>query len=316
MSDNIGRAGAPEYAEPAFYKSPSASSLPIPKFGKCSSTVSGVSSDSEKSSTSSTKLKSVSFASDTKSHDGKRAISATKEQDKPIDQKAKTAISPSFQRSTAFEKLAKRIREDNEAQAKSETAQQQTSETLELQRRQQAVIDCIEKKPTKVILRAKAQEFIPIRDQLSTFLDNVQRQAGQMQQMSINQENQEMWQRTNLLLQLATKKLEQNLAKQQEILQRRLDEVNQEIKHEEGNLADEETGQTSSSNDEDSFASIDDETTLVGTETDTDEHHHREIIPASNPGPVANFLVLVFSQYSCNEGLLSSRDHSQKILKS
>lgn len=294
-----------------------------------------VSSDSEKSSTSSTKLKSVSFASDTKSHDGKRAISATKEQDKPIDQvrdsasirlikpcpthsfqKAKTAISPSFQRSTAFEKLAKRIREDNEAQAKSETAQQQTSETLELQRRQQAVIDCIEKKPTKVILRAKAQEFIPIRDQLSTFLDNVQRQAGQMQQMSINQENQEMWQRTNLLLQLATKKLEQNLAKQQEILQRRLDEVNQEIKHEEGNLADEETGQTSSSNDEDSFASIDDETTLVGTETDTDEHHHREIIPASNPGPVANFLVLVFSQYSCNEGLLSSRDHSQKILKS
>ncbi|CAD6577307.1 MAG: hypothetical protein ASARMPRED_008208 [Alectoria sarmentosa] len=296
MSDNIGREDLPEYAGPAFYKSPSAFSLPIPKFGKCSSTVAGVSSDSEKSSTSSTKFKSVSFASDTKYHDGKRAISATKEQDKPIDQKAKTAISPSVQRSTAFEKLAKRIREDNEAQAKSETAQQQTSETLELQRRQQAVIDCIEKKPTKVILRATAQEFIPIRDQWSNFFDNVQRQAGQMQQVSINQEIQEMWQRTNLLLQFATKKLEQNLAKQEEILQQRLDEVNQEIKNEEGNVADEETGLTSSSNDEDSFASIDDETTLVGTETYTDEHHHREIIPARDLSLVAHFLETIFEE--------------------
>lgn len=104
MSDTIDRNASPYYDEPGFYKSPPASSLPIPTFNKRSSTGSGVSTQlslgepkspsdatshikqvSSDSKEISTKRKSVSFNSDTKSHDGKRAKSATKDQDKFID---------------------------------------------------------------------------------------------------------------------------------------------------------------------------------------------------------------------------------------
>lgn len=339
MSDNISRIISPEYAGPAFYASPSASSLPIPEFSKRSSTALGVStqlslgarkspldaithieqasSDSDQSSKSSTRSKSVSFTSDTKSNDGKRAISATKEQDKSIDmvrgnssscsissclthhiQKSKTALAASAQRSAAFEKLAKRVGEDNEAQAKRETAQHQASEILELRQRQQVIIDRIMRRSAKVTIRYTPQEIIDIRNQKPTIPANVQRQAQEMQQMWMNQQIQTISQQaaehlvmlersTNHLLQLATTRLEQNLAKQQEILQQRLDEINEEIKREEGNLADDELGLTSSS---------DDETTLIDTVIDRDEYQYQEVILPSNHRLAANSLETIFEE--------------------
>ncbi|KAF6218592.1 hypothetical protein HO133_005943 [Letharia lupina] len=338
MSDNISRIISPEYAGPAFYASPSASSLPIPEFSKRSSTALGVStqlslgarkspldaithieqasSDSDQSSKSSTRSKSVSFTSDTKSNDGKRAISATKEQDKSIDmvrgnssscsissclthhtQKFKTALAASAQRSAAFEKLAKRVGEDNEAQAKRETAQHQASEILELRQRQQVIIDRIMRRSAKVTFRYTPQEIIDIRNQKPTIPANVQRQAQEMQQMWMNQQIRTISQQaaehlvmlersTNHLLQPATTRLEQNLAKQQEILQQRLDEINEEIKREEGNLADDELGLTSSS----------DETTLIDTVIDRDEYQYQEVILPSNHRLAANSLETIFEE--------------------
>ncbi|KAF6241029.1 hypothetical protein HO173_000823 [Letharia columbiana] len=313
MSDNIGRIISPEYAGPAFYASPSASSLPIPEFSKRSSTALGVSSDSDQSSKSSTRSKSVSFTSDTKSNDGKRAISATKEQDKSIDMKSKTALAASAQRSAAFEKLAKRVGEDNEAQAKRETAQHQASEILELRQRQQVIIDRIMRRSAKVTIRYTPQEIIDIRNQKPTIPANVQRQAQEMQQMWMDQQVQTISRQaaehlvmlersTNHLLQLATKRLEQNLAKQQEILQQRLDEINEEIKREEGNLADDELGLTSSS---------DDETTLIDSVIDRDEYQYQEVIVPSNRRLAANSPETIFEE-SEETAVEDSTDADQK----
>lgn len=286
------------------------------------------SSDSEKSST---ERKPVSFTSDTKSHDGKRAISTIKEQDISIDvvrdnsskcsiksclihhiQKSVTTITASAQRCAAFEKLAKRIRGDNEAQAERETAQRQASEILDLRQRQQAIIDRIdriEQRSTEVVIRYSLQEMTDIHEQGSTVPANVQRQAQELQQRWINQQIQEMRQHvaenlvrletsTNHLLQLATRKLERNLAKQQEILQQRLDEINDEINgvgQDEGNLADDEMGLPGSS-DEDSLASTDDETTQVDIEIDRYDYHDWEVLRGSNLSPISDFPEPVFEE--------------------
>lgn len=333
MSGRMYRACSHEYAGPAFYKSPPASSLPIPQFSKHSRTVPGVrnqpakraqalilnaithikqaSSGSEKSSpSSSSERKWLSLSSDTKSHDGKKAMSATTDEDNPIDvvrnyafkcsitlclthldQKPKTTI----QRSPAFEKLAKRMEEDKQAQAKRETTRHQTSEILEPRQGQQAIIDRAEQRSTNVTLKYTPQELIAIRDQRPTIPANVQRQAQGMQQMWMIEEIQEMWQRSNQLLQLATERLGQNLARQVEILQQRLDEVNEKISDEERNLADDEMGLTSSSDDA-SLAITDDEVTLVNTEIDREESHHGEVILPSNLSLVANSLETVFEE--------------------
>lgn len=313
MSNNKDDALSPEYAGPAFYNAPSASSLPMPKFAKHFSTVSGVStqltlgaqnpapdvvkhikqasSDSEKSST---ERKSVSFTSDTKPNDGKGVILAIMEQDKSIDmvrgnssrcptilcliyhiQNSKTTLMASAQRRAGFEKLAMRIREDNEAQAKFERAQHQASEIIELRQCQQAIIDHIEQKFTKVTIRYTLQEMFEIRDQKSTIPTNAQRQARSMQQVLMKQKKQEIWAENNHLLQLATQRLGQNLAKQQEILQQKLDEISSVIKQGGGNLANDELGLASSS-DEGSLASTDYESTLVDGEIDWDEETEEE----------------------------------------
>ena len=161
MSKNIDRALLPAYAGPAFYNSPPASSLPIPKWCQRSVSVTQLtlgakqslpdaiphirqaSVDSEKCSS---ERKPISFTSDTKSQDGKRAGSGIKESDKAMDmvggnsskypirsclthhnQKPRTTVIASAQRSIAFEKLIKRLGEDNKAQAECKTAQRQAS---------------------------------------------------------------------------------------------------------------------------------------------------------------------------------------------
>ena len=314
MSGNKDRAPWREYAGPSFYKIPSANSLPIPKFAKRSSTVSCVSiqlilraqknplgavnhikqasSHSEKSSS---KRKSVSFTSETKPHDGKRAQMAVMELDKPIDMvrgiayrcsmisclihqiyEPETTLRASIQRNEGFEKLAKRIREDNEAQVKRNKAQYQELEMMELQQCQQVIVDHIEQKFTKVVIRYTLQEIFDIRDHKSTIPANVRRQARLMQQILRKQNIQEMWAETTHLLHLVAKRLGQDLAKQEEISQQRLNEIRDMIKEEAECLADDDLGLTSSSN-EGSLASTDDDITLVDDEIDGDEYHHGEV---------------------------------------
>ena len=102
MSDKENGTRRPEYAGPAFYNSPLASSLPIPKFCKRFSSVSNVilasgardprldaityveqvPPDLEENDT---KSKAVSVTSDIKPNDGKRDISAVEEQNKSAD---------------------------------------------------------------------------------------------------------------------------------------------------------------------------------------------------------------------------------------
>ncbi len=311
MSDNKDRAPWREYAGPSFYNIPSASSLPIPKFAKRYSTVSGVSIQltlraqtyplgainhiKQASSYSDSERKPVSFTSDTKPHDGKRAQMAVMELDKPIDMvrgisyrcsiiscsihqiyESETTLTASIQRNEGFEKLAKRIREDNEAQVKRKKTQYQALEMIELQQCQQVIIDHIEQKFTKVVIRYTLQEMFDIRDHKSTIPANVRRQARSMQQILRKQNTQEMWAETTHLLHLVTKRLGQDLAKQEEISQQRLNEIRDMIKQEEECLADDELGLTSSSN-EGSLASTDDQITLVDDEIDGDKYHHREV---------------------------------------
>ena len=74
-------------------------------------------------------------------------------------QKSETTLIESAQRRAGFEKLAKRIREDNEAQAKFERAQHQASEIIELRQCQQAIVDHIEQEFTEVIIRYTLQKM-------------------------------------------------------------------------------------------------------------------------------------------------------------
>ena len=164
------------------------------------------------------------------------------------------------------------MREDNVAQVKRKTVHHQKSKILKVKQPRQAIIDRIEQVPAKVITGCTSWEMHDIRDQKS-------------------QQSQEMWQlaannllllerRTNHLLQLATQRLQQDLAEQKEVLQQRLNDINEQMK-EEKNLAGDEMGLISSKM-EDSLAGTDEDTTLDYRELDRDKDHHQEVILPSN----------------------------------
>lgn len=141
------------------------------------------------------------------------------------------------------------MREGNVAQVKRKTVQHQKSKVLKLKQRQQAIIDRIEQVPAKVFTGCTPWEMHDIRDQKS-------QQSHEMWQLAAN--NLLLLERsTNHLLQLATQRLQEDLAEQKEILQQRLNGINEQIKEEE-DLAGEEMGLTSSKL-EDSLASTDKE---------------------------------------------------------
>lgn len=187
-------------------------------------------------------------------------------------QEPKTTLTVSAQRSPAFEKLAERMREGNVAQVKRNTVHHQKSKILKVKQRQQAIIDRIEQVPAKVITGCTPWEMHDIRDQKS-------QQSQEMWHLAAN--NLLLLERsTNHLLQLATQRLQQDLAEQKEILQQRLNDINEQIK-EEKNLAGDEMGLISSKM-EDSSAGTDEDTTLVYRDIDRGKDHHQEVILPSN----------------------------------
>ena len=284
------------YAEPAFYKHPPASSLPIPKF--IARPPSGLKVSTHLS---------------------------VGEWKAPLDAVAqiKQASSESDKCRTGSQS---RINEDSEAQARCET---------DLRQRQSSNIDSTEQDSTKVWIRYTPQEMIDIRDHKYTIPANVHLQRERRQQVRQHvAENLVVLERstsTYHLLQLETKMPERSMTKQQWSSQQRLDELNEirEEKQGEGegegegeggggggggegekeerggegekedeeevNSLDDETGTTSSS-DEESTASTDG----LDAEIDRYEYSHQEMT-SPNSFQVANFLANLFERHEQTE---------------
>ena len=183
-----------EYAEPAFYNSPPASSLPIPKFMSNGSDVRPSSGSKQPPLDAITHVEQVSpntkqpsnrhdesnsVASD-KFQDGIRVASANAVQGMPVDmvsfnpstfsitsclthhvQKPNTTTTASPPRSIAFEKPVERTSYHSETPAKCEELLCQSPETLELWQRQQAIINGIDSNSTNALIGPAPQEMNP-----------------------------------------------------------------------------------------------------------------------------------------------------------
>lgn len=247
----------PLYAEPAFYKSPPASSLPIPKFSKrlwsgsgvrltpgtrdsLLDTVTHVQPAPSNSEGFHTKSEPVSVTSETRSPDAKTAISAAKEHDKPIDmvrgnsskcyissrlihhvQKPEATLTAPVQQIAASDDLKKQLREANER------LRHRLSENKKLRRRQKAIIKRIESQTTNTTPQYAPQARVEPQEQGSAIPANIQHAALQMCMNQLIQATEqravealeEYKRSTDHLLQVTIQMLERNLAKQREIQQ-------------------------------------------------------------------------------------------------
>lgn len=255
MPGKTDKAPVSRYSGPAFYDSPSASSLPIPKFFKRLRSGSDVrltpgTRDSRldavthiqqalpNSAVFNTKSDLVSVTSETKSPDAKTATSATKEQDKPIGmeggnspgrcntlssiqhvQNPETTLTASVQGRVLSPEHDKQLREAKEK-----------LETEKLIRHQQAIIDRIEAQTTYTAPQSAPQARAETQTQEAAVPVNSQRAAqhywiDQLRQATLRRAynaNELYRQSTEHLLQVLTQRLERNLAKQQQIIQQEM----------------------------------------------------------------------------------------------
>lgn len=258
MPGKTDKAPLSQYANPAFYNSPPACSLPIPKFMKRLRSGSGVRLTPERrdslldaithiqqapttSEESNTKSEPVSVTSETESHNAKTATSEVKAQDKPTDmvrcnsprcsstscpihdvQKPEATPTASVQQKVVSDDLDKHPIEANER-----LRRHRVSETEKLQRHQQAIIDQLESETANILIQNALQARVECQPHNPAIPANIQRAALQL---CMNQLIDATAQRavdalmeykrsTDHLQQVTIRMLERNRAEQREIEQ-------------------------------------------------------------------------------------------------